>query len=213
MAAPPIGGPTLVAVQVVDSKRPLAMSRSSCRTSAFRFAPLAAAKAILAAATMTDTARSWGKLSAPSAYAAGMLISAANRVRSITTITGRLRRNSTHGPSGTATTAPAASPAAASPDTSPGPACSTRIAITETAPRPIPEPYALTAYAAQSHPNCRPSDRLTATPSTPLAARRSPLARAASLPTAIKAGPRPADQTTPRPGSHNGALCGQLAGN
>ena len=50
-----------------------------------------------------------------------MLIIAANRVRSIATITGRLRRNSTHGPSGTATAAPTASPAAASSDTSAGP--------------------------------------------------------------------------------------------
>jgi len=56
--------------------------------------------------------------------------------------------------------APAASPTAASSDTSAGPACSTRIAITLNAPNPNPEPYALVAYAAQSHPNCRPSDRL-----------------------------------------------------
>ena len=40
----------------------------------------------------------------------GTLSSAANRVRSIATITGRLRRNSTHGPSGTATAAPTAAP-------------------------------------------------------------------------------------------------------
>jgi hypothetical protein len=82
-----------------------------------------------AAATMTDTTRSWAKLSRPSANAAGTLITAANRVRSIATITGRLGRNSTHGPSGSATAAPAASPAAASTDTSVGPTCSTRIAI------------------------------------------------------------------------------------
>ena len=48
---------------------------------------------------------------------------------------------------------------AASTDTSAGPACSTRIAISGNAPNPNPEPYALTAYAAQSHPNCRPSGR------------------------------------------------------
>ena len=142
-----------MAVQVVDSNRAFATSRSSGRTSAFRQAPLAALKAILAAATMTDTTRSWAKLSQPSANAAGMLIIAANRVRSIATITGRLRRNSTHGPSGTATAAPTASPAAASTDTSAGPACSTTIAISGNAPNPNPEPYALTAYAAQSHPN------------------------------------------------------------
>ncbi len=97
-------------------------------------------KAILAAATMTDTTRSWAKLSQPSANAAGMLIIAANRVRSIATITGRLRRNSTHGPSGTATAAPTASPAAASAATSAGPECSTRIAIKGSAPNPNPEP-------------------------------------------------------------------------
>jgi hypothetical protein len=94
---------------------------------------------------MTETTRSWAKLSQPSANAAGTLISAANRVRSIAIITGRLRRNSIHGPSGTATTAPTASPAAASADTSAGPACSTRIAIRGNAPNPSPEPYALTA--------------------------------------------------------------------
>ena len=46
-----------------------------------------------------------------------MLIMAANRIRSIAIITGRLRRNSTHGASGTATSAPTASPAADSADT------------------------------------------------------------------------------------------------
>lgn len=55
--------------------------------------------------------------------------SAPNRTRSIATITGRLRLNSTQGPSGTATTAPTASPAAASNDTCAGPTCSTRTAI------------------------------------------------------------------------------------
>ena len=115
---------------------------------------------------MTDTTSSWAKLSQPSANAAGTLAIAANRVRSIATMTGRLRRNSTHGPSGTATTAPTASPAAASTDTSAGPACSTRTAISGNAPNPSPVPYALTAYAAQSHPNCRPSDRLPTTPAS-----------------------------------------------
>jgi hypothetical protein len=41
-------------------------------------------------------------------------MTAANRIRSMAIITGRLRRYSIHGPSGTATTAPAASPTAAS---------------------------------------------------------------------------------------------------
>ena len=49
----------------------------------FRYAPLAALKAILAAATITDTTSSWAKLSRPSANAMGTLNSAANRVRSI----------------------------------------------------------------------------------------------------------------------------------
>ncbi len=42
---------------------------------------------------------------------------AANRTRSIAIITGRLRRNSTHGPSGNAISAPTAGPTAASADT------------------------------------------------------------------------------------------------
>ena len=117
-------------------------------------------KAIFAAATTTETTRSWTKLSQPSAKAAGTLINAANRIRSIAIITGRLRRNSTHGPSGSDTTAPTASPAAASADTSVGPECSTRIAISGNAPNPSQVPNALAAYAAQSHSNCRPSDRL-----------------------------------------------------
>ena len=120
-----------------------------------------------------------------------MLISAANRVRSIAIITGRLRRNSTHGPSGTATAAPAASPAALTAATSPGPQCSTRIAIRGNAPNPNPEPYALTAYAAQSQPNCLPSDRRATLSRTP----------------AIKADAGAADQTTAPPASHNGGLC------
>ena len=101
-----------------------------------------------------------------------------------------MRRNSTHGPSGTATTAPAASPAADSADTSAGPACSTRIAISGNAPKPSHVPYVLTAYAAQSHPNCRPSDRLATMPSDP------------------NAGHGPAEQTTTRPARHNHLLYG-----
>src|SRR6202041_2590459 len=127
IARPPSGGPIAVAVQVVDSNRALATIKSSGRTSTFRQAPLAAVNAILAAATMTETTRSWTKLSQPNANAAGTLIKAANRIRSIAIITGRLRRNSTHGPSGSDPSAPTANPAAASADTSVGPACSTRI--------------------------------------------------------------------------------------
>ena len=96
-------------------------------------------------------------MSRSSANAAGTLISAANRSRFIATITGRLWRNSTHGPSGTATAAPTASPAAASADTSVGPACSTRIAINGNASNASHVPNELIAYADQSQPNCRPS--------------------------------------------------------
>lgn len=159
----------MLAVQFVDSKRPFATSRSCRGTSDFRYAPLAAVKVRSAAATTTDTTRSWTKLSRPSANAAGMVSSAANRARSIPTITGRLRRNSTHGPSGTATAAPTASPTAASADTCVGPACSTRIAISGNASNASHVPHVLTAYAAHSHPKFRPSDRLAPMPRTPLA--------------------------------------------
>src|SRR5579859_1453329 len=50
--------------------------------------------------------------------------------------------------------------AAASTDTSAGPACRTRIEISENASNASHVPSVLTAYADQSHPNCRPSDRL-----------------------------------------------------
>jgi hypothetical protein len=110
-----------------------------------------------AAATTTATTTSCTYVSAPTANAAGMLTNAANRVRSIPIITRRLRRNSTHGPSGNATTAPTASPAAASPDTAAGPACRTEIAISVNALNPSHVPNVLTAYAAHNHPNRRPS--------------------------------------------------------
>lgn len=97
---------------------------------------------------------------AAAANAAGTLSNAANRTRSIAIITGRLRRKSTHGPSGTATAAPTASPAAARADTSVGPACSIRTAIRGNASNASHVPNELTAYAAHSHPNRRPSDRL-----------------------------------------------------
>lgn len=82
---------------------------------------------------------------------------AANRTRSIMIMTGRLRRNSTHGASGTAISAPTAGPTADSADTSAGPACNASTAISGNAPNPSPDPYALTAYAAHSQPNCRPN--------------------------------------------------------
>ncbi|WP_233525984.1 hypothetical protein [Actinomadura spongiicola] len=60
------------------------------------------------------------------------------------TITDRLRRNSTQGPSGTATTAPTANPAAARADTCAGPASNTRTAISENASSASHVPNALT---------------------------------------------------------------------
>src|SRR4051794_24247161 len=110
-----------------------------------------------AAPTITDTTRSCAKLSQPRAKATGTLRSAAKRSPSMAIITGRLRRNSTHGPSGTATAAPTASPAAASIDTAAGPACRTRIAIRANASNANQVPNVLTAYAVQSQPNSRPS--------------------------------------------------------
>ncbi|GAA2595168.1 hypothetical protein Stube_02350 [Streptomyces tubercidicus] len=99
-------------------------------------------------------------------------------------MTGRLRRNSIQGPSGTAIRAPTARPAAASIATWAGPQCSTRTAIREYAPKPSPDPYELTAYAAHNHPNRRPSDRLPAIPIAPAPAAPAP-------------SPRRSDPTTP----------------
>lgn len=65
---------------------------------------------------------------------------AAHRTRSIVISTGRLRRCSTHGPSGSAISAPTAGPTAASADTCAGPASSTSTAISGNAPKPSPEP-------------------------------------------------------------------------
>src|SRR5436190_12541997 len=163
MAAPPSGGPSTVEVQLVDSSRPFATSKSPAGTRALTQAPLADLKVMSAAPEMTDTISSWAKLSQPSANATGMLSIAPNLVRSIATMTARLRRYSTQGPSGTATAAPTARPAAASADTSPGPACSTRIAISGNAPNARQVPNVLTAYARHSHPNSRPSRRLILT--------------------------------------------------
>ena len=69
-----------------------------------------------------------------------MLSSAAKRMTSMAIITGRLRRNSTHGPSGTATAAPTPTPDAARIDTWAAPACSTRMAMMAKAPNPRPVP-------------------------------------------------------------------------
>ena len=94
----------------------------------------------MAAATTAETTSSWTKLSQPKAYATGTVIMTANRVRSIAIITGRLRRNSTHGASGTAISAPTAGPTADSADTSAGLACSASTAINGNAPNPSPDP-------------------------------------------------------------------------
>jgi hypothetical protein len=54
-------------LHVVDSNRALATSRSSGRTRALRYAPAAALKAILAAATTAETTINWTKLRRPKA--------------------------------------------------------------------------------------------------------------------------------------------------
>lgn len=70
----------------------------------------------------------------------GIVSRTTNRARSVTIITGRLRRNSTHGPSGNATSAPTAGPTADSADTWAGLASNTSTAISGRAPKPNPEP-------------------------------------------------------------------------
>ncbi len=130
-----------------------------------------------AAATTTATSRSCRKVSTPSANATGIVSNAANRARSIVISTGRLRRNSTHGPSGTATAAPTAAPTEESAATSAGPACSTRMAISGRAPKASHVPSALVPYAPQSHPNGRPSRCPLLMPDAP---RHSPRNRSAT---------------------------------
>src|SRR6185312_2009472 len=88
----------------------------------------------------------------------GTLASAAKRTPSIAIITRRLRRRSTHGPSGTATTAPTAKPDAASSDTANGPACNAKIATIGKASNASQVPKVLTANAAHSHPNESPGE-------------------------------------------------------
>ena len=67
IAAPPSGGPSAVAVQVVDSKRALATNKPSRSTKPFRNAPLAARNAMSAAPTTTETTTNWANVSHPSA--------------------------------------------------------------------------------------------------------------------------------------------------
>src|ERR1700712_3071464 len=97
-----------------------------------------------------------------------MLASTTNRRQSIAIITRRFRRRSTHGPSGIATTALAASPAAANNETSKGRACNARIATSGNASNASQVPNALTAYAPHSHRNCESHEprriRTTLTP-------------------------------------------------
>jgi hypothetical protein len=111
------------------------------------------------AAITTATTPSCTSVSQSSAYASGTLSSTTNRTTSAPIITGRLRRRSTHGPSGIATSAPAASPHAASADTAAGPASSARIAINGNASNASHVPAVLTANAAQSHANWRSGKR------------------------------------------------------
>ncbi len=94
----------------------------------------------MAAATTAETTSSWTKPSHPKKEATGIVAMTANRVRSIVIMTGRLRRNSTHGASGTAISAPTAGPTADRADTSAGPACNARTAISGNAPNPSPDP-------------------------------------------------------------------------
>ncbi|CAM2882977.1 hypothetical protein STAL104432_06185 [Streptomyces albus] len=149
----------MVVVHDVASNLPLATSSCSGATRSFRQAPAAARKARSAAPVTTATTSSWPKVSRPSAYAAGTVSSAAQRSRSVATITGRLRRNSIHGPSGTARSAPTSPPAAASRDTCAGPASSARIATRGNASKASRVPKALTANAAHSSAKGRPSER------------------------------------------------------
>lgn len=137
----------------------------------------------------------------PSANAAGIVSSAANRTRSIAISTGRFRRNSTHGPSGTAATAPTAAPTEERAATSPGPACSTWMAIRGNAPKASHVPSALVPYAPQSHPNRLPS-RCPLLMPEPLSAHPHNRSAIGS----IKASTTPRDQTTKGASVHNQRL-------
>jgi hypothetical protein len=74
ISAPPSGGPTMVAVQVVDSNRRWALSRCSRATRPFRHAPLTARKQMSAAPTTTATTSSCPNRTDPTAYAAGRTV-------------------------------------------------------------------------------------------------------------------------------------------
>ncbi|GAA5049963.1 hypothetical protein GCM10023318_19590 [Nocardia callitridis] len=82
-----------------------------------------------------------------------MEANAAKRTTSAPIITGRFARTSIHGPSGTASSAPTASPHDDSSATWAELASNTVMATTAEAPNPSPVPYALTAYAPHNHPN------------------------------------------------------------
>lgn len=103
-------------------------------------------------------------------------------------MTGRFRRNSIHGPSGTASSAPITRPVASSAAISVDPPCSTVMTISGNAPKPSQVPYVLTTYADQSQRKSRPNDR-----------------RPVAMP-AIKAPADPSPQTTTRPPIHNHEL-------
>ncbi|MEY9859350.1 hypothetical protein ABH935_004978 [Catenulispora sp. GAS73] len=145
----------------MDSNRPLATSRSSCATSVRICAPAAAVNVRSAAPVTIDTTSSCANVSTPKPYASGIDSNVKNRTRSMPIITGRLRRNSTHGPSGSATSAPAAVPAADRAATSAVPECSTLMRINAKALNASQVPSVLTAYADQSQLNCRPRLRRT----------------------------------------------------
>ena len=197
---PPSGGPSTMDVQLVDSKRAFATSRSSGRTNDFRHAPLADLNAMSAALTTTDTTMSCAKLSSPRAKASGTLSSAAQRARSAPIMTGRLRRNSTQGASGIASSAPTAPPAAEIADTSMELPCSTTITTSGNAPKDSPVPSVLTTYADHSQRNSRPGEFRAAAMLAPSPFELPPVDRA------IKPAPRHAPQTTAPPPGHNPAL-------
>jgi hypothetical protein len=102
-------------------------------------------------------------------------------------MTGRLRRNSIHGPSGIASSAPTTRAVAVSAATSADPPCSTVMTISGNAPKPSQVPYVLTTYAVHSQRNSRPSARLVTM-------------------AAIKPARGPPAQTTARPPQHNPEL-------
>jgi hypothetical protein len=131
-------------------------------TNALMDAPLAAENPMLAAATTTETTMSWPYVNCPNAYVTGTDMITANRTTSIPTITGCLRRTSTHGPNGTATSAPTANPAAASSETCVGELCNTRIAINGNASNASHVPAVLTAYAPHNHSKSLPTRQIQA---------------------------------------------------